>query len=80
MHQVRVTGVLIEDNRLLLVKQRVRAERDWSLPGGGVESGETLEKAIIREIKEETGLDVSVKRLLYIADKINKMLFTLHLN
>jgi len=32
----------------------------WSLPGGGVETGETLREAIIREVKEETGYDITV--------------------
>ena len=39
------------------------------MPGGCLEKGETLQEAIIREMKEETGLDVSVSRLLYVADK-----------
>jgi ADP-ribose pyrophosphatase YjhB (NUDIX family) len=68
MHRVRVTGVLIEDGRLLLVRQRVTPERGWSLPGGGVEAWETLEEALLREMEEETGLRVSVRRLLYVAD------------
>lgn len=52
--QVRVTGILIEDEKVLLVKQKV-ANRNWSLPGGRVENGETLEEAMIREMREETG-------------------------
>ncbi|MED0872992.1 NUDIX hydrolase [Bacillus mobilis] len=66
--QVRVTGILIEDEKLLLVKQKV-ANRDWSLPGGRVENGETLEEAMIREMREETGLEVKIKKLLYVCDK-----------
>lgn len=69
MRQVRVTGVLVEDGRILLVRQRVTAAREWSLPGGRMESGESLEEAMIREMKEETGLSVSVRRLLYLAEK-----------
>ena len=40
----------------------------WTFPGGGVEEGETLEQAVIREVKEETGLDVKVVRLLFEED------------
>lgn len=69
MHQIRVAGVLVEDGALLVVRQRVSAERGWSLPGGRVEAGETLGEAVVREMKEETGLEVSVVRLLYVADK-----------
>src|SRR3990172_893193 len=67
---VRPTGVLIEDGKILLVEQSVTQSRHWSLPGGALEYGETLEQGLIREMKEETGLDVSVDRLLYIRDWI----------
>ncbi len=66
--QVRVTGILIEDEKVLLVKQKV-ANRNWSLPGGRVENSETLEVAMIREMREETGLEVKIKKLLYVCDK-----------
>ena len=65
---IRVTGVLIENNKILLVKQNVNDKRNWSLPGGKLEQGETIEQGIIREMKEETGLDVEVVRLLYLCD------------
>lgn len=67
--QVRVTGIVVEDDRILLVKQRVSADRAWSLPGGRVEQGETLEAAIVRELEEETGLTTEVVKLLYVCDK-----------
>lgn len=65
---IRVTGILIENGKILLVKQKVNEKRNWSLPGGKLERGETLEQAIIREMKEETGLDVEILKLLYICD------------
>jgi ADP-ribose pyrophosphatase YjhB (NUDIX family) len=77
--QVRVTGVLVEDNRLLLVKQRVSAERAWSLPGGRVEQGETLESAIVRELEEETGLSTEVVKLLYLCEKPDASPSLLHI-
>ncbi|MFF2480003.1 NUDIX hydrolase [Paenibacillus sp. NPDC058071] len=67
--QVRVTGILVEDGKILLVKQNVTSDRKWSLPGGRVEQGETLEDAIVREIEEETGLAANISKLLYICDK-----------
>jgi mutator protein MutT len=66
---VRPTGILIENNRILLIKQYVTPTRGWSLPGGKLEFGETIEQCLIREWQEETGLDIKVKELLYITDR-----------
>lgn len=50
------------DGRILL---QHRADFDtWGLPGGSIESGETLTESVVREVKEETGLDVEVVRLI----------------
>ena len=65
---VRITGVLIENNKLLLVQQKLSEKRNWSLPGGKLERGETLSQGLIREMKEETGLDVEIERMLYLCD------------
>ena len=65
---IRVTGILIEENKILLVKPKVSDKRNWSLPGGKLEQGETIEQGIVREMKEETGLDVEIVRLLYLCD------------
>jgi len=67
--RVRPTSILLENNRILLVKQYVTDTRDWSLPGGKLEPGETIEQCLIREMQEETGLDIKVKELLYITDR-----------
>lgn len=77
--QVRVTGILIEEGRLLLVKQKVSSDREWSLPGGRVEQGETLEEAVTREIEEETGLSTKVIKLLYLCDKPDASPSLLHI-
>ena len=65
---IRITGILIEDNQILLVKQKLSDKRNWSLPGGRLERGETMSQGIIREMKEETGLDVEIVRMLYLCD------------
>ncbi|MEN1934137.1 NUDIX hydrolase [Paenibacillus sp. 102] len=76
--QVRATGILIEEEKLLIVKQKV-SDRNWSLPGGRVENGETLEEAIIREMREETGLETRIKKLLYVCDKPDATPSLLHI-
>jgi ADP-ribose pyrophosphatase YjhB (NUDIX family) len=68
--RVRVTGIVIEDGRLLLLNQDTDSGRSWSLPGGKLEDGETLAGALVREMKEETGLDVEPGRLLYVCDHL----------
>ena len=68
--RVRVTGVVVEDGRILLLNQDTDTGRSWSLPGGKLEAGETLAEALVREMKEETGLDVEPGRLLYVCDHV----------
>jgi ADP-ribose pyrophosphatase YjhB (NUDIX family) len=65
-----VTGVVVEDGRILLLNQDTDTGRSWSLPGGKVEGGETLAGALVREMKEETGLDIEPVRLLYVCDHL----------
>ena len=69
---IRPTGILIENERILLVKQEVTEKRHWSLPGGRLEPDETIEQCLIREMKEETGLEVRVKELLYLTDRFQR--------
>jgi mutator protein MutT len=68
--KIRVTGVIIEDGQNLLLDQDTDTGRSWSLPGGKVEQGETLSEALVREMREETGIDVVVGRLLYVCDHL----------
>ncbi len=76
--RIRATAVLIEEDKILLVEQKVSERRSWSLPGGTLEIGETLEQCIIREVKEETGLEVQVEKLLYICDCIDQSRHVVH--
>lgn len=59
-----VAVIIMQDNQILLVKRKFEPQKgDWCLPAGFVEFNETTEQAAIRETKEETNLDVSLKQL-----------------
>lgn len=74
-----VIGILFTPDRkeVLLVKRRDVPV--WTLPGGGVEKEEDLKAAIMREILEETGLTVKVRRLVGIYHPINRLAKKTHL-
>ena len=64
--RVRVCGLIIENEKVLLLNHRGMNESGifWALPGGGVEQFESIENALIREIKEE--INVEVKSIAYL--------------
>ncbi|TFG18062.1 MAG: NUDIX hydrolase [Promethearchaeota archaeon] len=62
---------IIEDDEgsIVLIKRKYPPYKDYfALPGGGVEKGETPKKAVIREIKEETNLDVEIQNKIGVYD------------
>ncbi|KMK75558.1 NUDIX hydrolase [Alkalihalobacillus pseudalcaliphilus] len=71
MKRVDVTYAVIFDDtgeQILLVKNIGETGSYYTLPGGAVEQGETLEEAVIREVKEETNLDIEVGEVFSIAE------------
>jgi len=60
---VGVGAIVFQDEKVLLVRRgREPLKGEWSLPGGRLELGEHLEAAVVREVREETGLSVRVVR------------------
>jgi len=68
---VGVGGVIIENGRTLLIRRGSEPLLgEWSIPGGMLELGETLEEGVARELLEETGLVVRVIELIEVFDRI----------
>jgi ADP-ribose pyrophosphatase YjhB (NUDIX family) len=68
---VGVGGVVLVADKVLLIRRRYDPLKgQWSLPGGAVEVGETLEQAVAREILEETGFEVEVGPVIEVFDRI----------
>ncbi|SLK13192.1 MULTISPECIES: NUDIX domain-containing protein [unclassified Paenibacillus] len=65
-------GAIIRDHMGRILLQKRSDYGDWGLPGGGMEPGESIEETMIREVKEETGLDVSSYELasIYTGEKM----------
>jgi ADP-ribose pyrophosphatase YjhB (NUDIX family) len=58
-----VSAVIFDRRERLLLQQRSDGGQ-WGLPGGSVEIGESVREAVVREVREETGLTVAVRRLV----------------
>ena len=64
--------VLDDDKRMLLVRQHHDGRDIWMVPGGGIEDGESAAQAAIREVKEETGLDIGLDGLLWHVEEVSE--------
>ncbi|MCG8475479.1 MAG: NUDIX domain-containing protein [Cytophagales bacterium] len=80
--RVRVNGICIRDEQILLVKHVNIGEKSyfWNPPGGGLEFGETLERCLQREFLEETGLQIRVGKLLFVNEFLQPPLHAVELN
>lgn len=69
---VGIGAVIILDGKIALIKRGNEPSRGkWTIPGGLVELGESPEQAVIRETKEETGLDVENPRLIDVVSNVD---------
>jgi len=62
MHTVGASAAIVQDNQVLLIRRNDLPV--WAMPGGGLESDETIKACCAREVQEETGLDVEIDRLV----------------
>jgi mutator protein MutT len=71
--RVGVGGVVICEDRVLLVRRGKEPLRGrWVVPGGTVELGESLADAVVREIHEETGIQVAAREIVTVFDRIQR--------
>ena len=71
--QIAVGAIVIRDNKVLLVKRSLPPGKGlWAIPGGRVELGETLQEAVEREVREETGVTVRAGNPVYTFDLIER--------
>lgn len=68
--RIRVAGILLKNDKILLVRHEKNGKSYWLLPGGGIEFGESAEEALIREFQEEVGLAIKIGKLVLVHDSI----------
>jgi len=61
-------AIIIEDKKMLLMHRNKNGKQYFTLVGGRVQDGEAPQQAMVREVKEETGLDVTACRLVYLEE------------
>lgn len=67
----RVSVIVVnQEKEILLVKHRKGPRQYWVLPGGRLEYGETFHECAVREMSEETGLDVEVDEFVFLSEAI----------
>ena len=70
---VGVGAIIVQDARVLLVRRGTEPLKGhWTLPGGMLEVGEALTAGVVREVREETGLDVEPIELIELLDRIHR--------
>lgn len=73
-HRIRCAGLLVEQEKILLVRHRhIHREVSWLMPPGGALQGEeTVPEAAVREVREETGLEVRSRKIAYMRQFLDR--------
>lgn len=69
--RIRVCGILIDQDKMLLIAHKKNNDVYWLLPGGGVDYGESLNEALCREFMEELNICVHVEEIALVSDSID---------
>ncbi len=79
--RIRVCGILEKDEKYLLVNHSKLNDDNifWNFPGGGVDKNESAENTLLREFKEETNLDITIGKFLFINQVIASSLHAIEL-
>mgnify|MGYP000896128921 CR=1 FL=1 len=67
----RVRAVIVKDDQILLIHRIKKGNEYFVVPGGGIEEGETEEETLVREVKEETSIDVNNSEKLFVTETID---------
>lgn len=68
--KVRPSAIIIENNHLLLLRYNYGGNDVFALPGGNIDTGETLTQALQRELSEELGIEAEISELLFVGEVI----------
>ena len=69
--RIRVGGIILDKDRMLLIAHEKDGDIYWLLPGGGVDFGESLEDALKRELLEELNISVKIDKISLLSDSIH---------
>jgi len=68
---IRVAGILIKNNKILLIQHKKKKQKYWLAPGGNLEYGENIHTCLKREFKEELSLEILIQDFLFLVETIS---------